>query len=139
MTRHLAIVSRTDLSFFKGWDGCYIEWTPGTYAQVRKLRSHDFAAMTDEEDAKIALDIVKERMTGGKVKVIGKDGRPELVDIQAADIDSLPGEMIDRVLADMTGVKYDADPLEPTPADGESSKGTDSIKPQTPTSTIGTQ
>ncbi|WP_241479790.1 hypothetical protein [Mycolicibacterium neoaurum] len=84
------------------------------------------------------IQTIKERLVGGKVKIV-EGGETKLVDIEADDIDSMPSTMVDRIFADMTGVKYDADPLEPTAADDESSTDTSSTKQQEPTITTETQ
>lgn len=138
MGRQLAIVERTDLSFYKGWEGCYVEWNPASYAQALKLIRNAAADLTEEGATAEVVATVKERMVGGKVKVL-EDGREKLVDIELDDIDSMPSVMVDRIFADMTGVKYDADPLELTKKDEESSKATDSTKQQKPTNTTETQ
>ncbi|WP_100504104.1 hypothetical protein [Mycobacteroides abscessus] len=133
MGRQLAVTDRTDLSFFKGWEGCYVEWQPATYIQVRKLLRADFANMTEEEAEKLVIELIKERTVGGKVKVVGDSGEPELVELKLEDIDNMPSEMTDRIYADMTGVQYDADPLEQTKTANESSADTDSTELRTPT------
>ncbi|NDZ93348.1 hypothetical protein G3I13_02045 [Streptomyces sp. SID6673] len=106
---------------------------------MRKLIRTDFTALEEDEAEKMIVELVKERVVGGKVKVLGDQGEPELADLEPADIDSMPAEMINRLYADMTGVKYDADPLGETETETESSAATDSSKHQTTTSTTETQ
>lgn len=138
MSRQLAVLKRTDLSFYEGWEGCYVEWQPATYGQALKL-IRDAAEDISEDDAtKKVIETVKDRIVSGKVRII-ENGKEQLVDIETDDVDTMPSVMVDRIFADMTGVKYDADPLEPTPADDESSKATNSTKQQTPTNSSETQ
>ena len=125
MGRQLAVTDRTDLSFYEGWEGCYVEWQPATYIQMRKLLRTDFVNITEDEAERQIVELVKERTVGGKVKIINDRDEPELVALEADDIDSMPSTMLDRIYADMTGVKYDADPLDETPTETESSKATD--------------
>lgn len=139
MGRQLAVANRTDLSFYKGWEGCYIDWNPANYAQLRRMNRTDFTQISDEEDEKFVIATIKERMVGGKVRIPGKDGKTELVDIQKDDIDSMPGEMIVRVVADMSGVQYDPDPLEPTKTETESLPDTSSKSQTEPTASTETQ
>lgn len=132
--RQLAVVSRTDLSFFEGWDGCYIEWQPATYLQAMKVVQTDYKNITEDEAQLMIIALVKERMIGGKVKILGEDGKPELVDVTEEDIDSMPSTIVDRLYVDMAGLKYDADPLDAAKTETASSTDSDSTKPQTPTS-----
>ncbi|MEI4745873.1 hypothetical protein [Rhodococcus erythropolis] len=136
--RQLAIVKRTDLSFYEGWAGCFVDWLPANYSQANKMIRADYASMTEPEAERTLLDAIKERMVGGKVKII-EDGESTLVDIEKSDVDVLPSIMVDRLYADMAGLKYDTNPLGEIEPVTESSKDIDSTKPQEPTKSIATQ
>ncbi|NIL77109.1 hypothetical protein [Rhodococcus sp. B10] len=138
MGRVLATTDTTDLSFYPGWDGCFVEWRPATYIEQQRLIRANLAGLDDDTAEQMAIDLVKQRVIAGKVKIKGEGGEPELVDIETEDIDSMPSVIIDRIIADMTGQKYDADPLEKTEPEIASSADIDSTKPQATTSTTET-
>lgn len=138
MARQLAIGDRTDLSFYSGWEGCYVDWRPANYVEQQKLIRAQLNGIEDAAAELLVVELVKARIVGGKVKILDKDGKPQLANIEPDDIDTLPSAMTDRIVADMMGVKYDADPLEETPTATESSTDTPSTKPQTTTSTTET-
>ncbi|GAA1073969.1 hypothetical protein [Tsukamurella spumae] len=139
MGRQLAVVERTDLSFYKGWEGCYVEWVPSNYLETMRTIRTDYSTMSEEDAERAVLDLIKERVVGGKVKVLAKGGSVELVGLESSDLEAMPTSMIDRIYADMTGVKYDADPLGETTQDEPSSTDTDLTSPPQPTTTTETQ
>lgn len=139
MGRVLATTDTTDLSFYPGWNECFVEWRPATYIEQQRLIRANLSGIDDDTAERMAIDLVKQRVIAGKVKIKGEGGKPQLVDIETEDIDSMPSVIIDRIIADMTGQKYDADPLEKIEAETASSADTDSSEPQTTTSTTETQ
>ncbi|NKY18858.1 hypothetical protein [Tsukamurella spumae] len=105
---------------------------------MRTIRT-DYSTMSEEDAERAVLDLIKERVVGGKVKVLAKGGSVELVGLESSDLEAMPTSMIDRIYADMTGVKYDADPLGETTQDEPSSTDTDLTSPPQPTTTTETQ
>ncbi|PPG60259.1 hypothetical protein [Rathayibacter sp. AY1C5] len=106
MTRQLAITKRTTLDQFEGWSDCYVEWRPSTYGDSFKLRATKVEGVDEETAFTAILDLVKEHIVGGKVRVV-EDGEVKLVDFEKSDIDLMPTDMVDRIFADITGVEFE--------------------------------
>lgn len=135
MARVLAITNRTNLDVVDGWDDCYALWRPLAYGVALEL-SNLSDDITDKEAFEKSLDLVKRHIVGGKVRILNEEGESVLADLEADDVDVMPPKMVDRLLADITGVKYDADPLEGAQTATTSSPSTNENKlPESTSST----
>lgn len=107
MARNLAITKKTYLDGFEGWDSdCYVEWRPVTYGDSLALKN---LSVDDNDEAKAfeaIFDLTKKHIIGGKVKIIGESGKPELADYEESDLEQMPPEMINRIFADITGAQF---------------------------------
>lgn len=127
MARTLAITNRTNLDVVEGWQDCYALWRPIAYGDAIELASLD-DGISEKEAFEKSIDLVKRHIVGGKVRILDESGEPVMADLEPDDVDVMPPKMVDRLLADITGVKYDADPLEETQADATSSLTTKESK-----------
>lgn len=137
MGRRVNYLRRTTLDQFKGLEGCYIEWRPMTYGEKSAWTESTEGAKTDAEAIAIGTKLIQDQFVSGKLRF---EGEPELVDASADDVAELPVEIVDVIFADITGVRYDPDPLGVTQtAESSSSEDSNATEPQTTTKTTGTQ
>lgn len=107
MGRQLAITKRTTLDGFDGWDKeCYVEWRPVTYKDSLSLKNLEIDGDEDKMFETV-FELTKSHIIGGKVKVLGDDGKPTLADYEPEDIDNMPPEMVNRIFSDITGAEFD--------------------------------
>ncbi|GAA1053903.1 hypothetical protein [Dietzia natronolimnaea] len=136
MGRRIAYTRRTSLDRFEGLEGCYITWSPMTYAEKNEWLKTTGDATDDEAAINIGIKLIQDQFVDGRLRfeVGGK--------LEAAtkdDIAELPVEVVDLIFADMTGVRYDADPLGVTGTETTSSTTSSETAPQTATNSSETQ
>lgn len=132
MTLTPAFYRRTLLNDVAGFpeltEDCYIEWRPMTYVDSMRLTQVAAKELTEVEAAQQMVECIKRQFVSGKLSFHDDAGELELADMQPEHIDQLPGDLINRIFADMTGVRYDEDPK------GEASSQDATTTPSTETS-----
>lgn len=136
MGRRIAYTRRTSLDRFEGLDGCFVTWSPMTYAEKNDWLKSTGDAADDETAINVGIKLIQDHFIDGRLRfeVGGK--------LEAAtkeDMAELPVEVVDLIFADMTGVRYDSDPLGVTGTETTSSVASSEAAPQTATNSSETQ
>lgn len=122
MTRRLALLRKTTFEEYEGWENCYIQWTPLTYADSLALKDMNTDVDESEGNAKV-LELVRDHIAGGKVNVLDDNNEVHLVSFnKSEDLEQVAPDMIMKLFFDITGAQYD-DPK-------ASNTTTDSTEPQ---------
>ncbi len=107
MSRRLAITKRIDLSSVAdGWDDCYVIVSGATFGEAAELAGVDFKSLSAADAAATSLKIATDHFVSGKIRVLGDNNEPELVDMEADDIAGSPS-VLELVSAGVLGVIVD--------------------------------
>ncbi|MFI8696767.1 hypothetical protein [Dietzia maris] len=136
MGRRIAYTRRTSLDRFEGLEGCYISWRPMTYAEKNDWLKTTGDAADDETAINIGIKLIQDHFVGGQLRF---EAGGKLEEATKEDVAELPVEVVDLVFADMTGVRYDADPLGETGTATTSSEASSENAQPTPTNSSETQ
>lgn len=114
MARTLGIVRRKDLSSVaEGWEGTYVIYRPASLGELADSQKLNPEQMNEQEGVAFLVDFVKQHVVSGKVMVVGDDGQLQLVDLEPADVDYFPADLLNSLFADMAGGKLDPKDTQP--------------------------
>lgn len=136
MGRRIAYTRRTSLDRLEGLEGCYITWSPMTYAEKNEWLKSTGDAADDETAINVGITLIQDHFVDGRLR-FEVDGKLEAATKE--DIAELPVEVVDLIFADMTGVRYDSDPLGETGTETTSSTTSNEAAPQQATKSTETQ
>ena len=107
MTRTVALTKKISLAeFSEDWEDCYVIVRPATKAEALEFSKTDVKNMTPEQQLAKQMKIIDDHFVSGKLKILGGSGTPELVDMEASDVEaSMP--MANKIFFDILGVTLD--------------------------------
>lgn len=107
MSRRIAALKKVSLAdFAEGWDDCYATVRLATLQDYREITTKDFTGAKNLEVVDYEVQVVKEHFVGGKIRVLNDQGEPELQDMQAEDVECLPG-LADHLYIAVLGLNLD--------------------------------
>ncbi len=108
MNKRLAFVHRFSLEgAAPGWGAdCYIEYIPASYKGAAALVDLP-EDMAQTEQAAESAKFLKQYVIGGKVRVMGEDGKIELADLELEQVAELPLAVQKELVAAVIGGTLD--------------------------------
>lgn len=116
--RRVALTRKVSLAdYADGWDDCYAIVTLAGFDEVSEAADNDYSKNTNLENVAYEIEVVKRHFVSGKIRVLGENGQPELVDMTSDDVRaSIP--IADKLYAVIMGLTLDPKgmPTEATPS-----------------------
>lgn len=81
----------------EGWEECYIDFRPFTYADLKKLSQ---IKDDDVDSIDVVVQVLEEHFVGGRLLEVGQD---QPVDMTRDDVQALPADIINDLIQEATG------------------------------------